>query len=250
MMARLLLVGLDCATDQSMNVIIISVVCMVSAHLVLATETAAVPLFNGKDLSGWVADIPQVDKKPGLAPSFIVRNGRLVSLGQPRGHLITEKVYSNYKLTIDYRFPGKPGNCGVLVHTSKLRARGNMFPQSIEVQMMHQNAGDFWCIEENIEVPDMEQRRPRKDGQKFGGGQNDARNIIKLVAGAEKPVGEWNRMEIRCMKNEVTVWLNGVLVNHGFNATVTEGKIALQAEGAEVEFRKVELSLLPPGESH
>ncbi len=39
-----------------------------------------------------------------------------------------------------------------------------MFPQSIEVQMMHTNAADFWCIEEDITVPDMERRRgPKKE---------------------------------------------------------------------------------------
>lgn len=197
-------------------------------------------LFNGKDLKGWVADVPKADKQPDLKPSFIVRDGKLVSLGEPRGHLITEKAYSNYQLIIEYRFPGDAGNCGVLVHASKLRARGNMFPQSIEVQMMHKNAGDFWVIEEDIEVPDMEKRRPLKEGQKYGGGKNDARNIVKLVD-AEKPLGEWNEMVIICAGNEITVKLNGKLVNHGFNATTNEGKIALQAEGAEVEFRKVEL---------
>jgi hypothetical protein len=44
-----------------------------------------------------------------------------------------------------------------------------MFPKSIEVQMMNKSAGDFWCIQENIEVPDMEKRRPHKQGQNFGG---------------------------------------------------------------------------------
>ena len=55
------------------------------------------------------------------------------------------------------------------------------------------------------------------------------------------PLGEWNSMTVECFGNEIKVWVNGTLVNHGFNATVSEGKIALQAEGAEVEFRKLEL---------
>ena len=94
---------------------------------------------------------------------------------------MTDKEYENYRLTVEYRFPGKGGNCGVLIHASKPRALYKMFPQSIEVQMQSGNAGDFWCIEENIEVPDMEKRRPRKEGQKFGGGPNDARNIKNLT---------------------------------------------------------------------
>jgi len=119
-----------------------------------------------------------------------------------------------------------------------------MFPQSIEVQMNSGDAGDFWCIQENIEVPDMEKRRPRKEGQAYGGGPKDARRILNLTDGSEKPLGEWNRMVIECPGREVKVWINDALVNHGFNSTASEGKIALQAEGTEVEFRKLVLTKL------
>lgn len=202
-----------------------------------------VELFNGKDLSGWKADVPKADDQPDLPASFLVRDGMLVSKGEPRGHLLTEKSYKDYKLVVEYRFPGEVGNCGVLVHASTPRFLAKMFPQSIEVQMQSGDAGDFWCIGENIEVPDMEKRRPRRDpSQKFGGGPQDARRIINLTDGSEKKPGEWNTMEITCKGDEVIVTVNGVLVNHGKNATVKEGKIALQAEGSEVEFRKVVLT--------
>lgn len=210
--------------------------------LLAAGEPTA--LFNGKDLSGWTADVPAADKNPALTPSFIVRDGKLVSLGDPRGHLITNQSFSNYKLVVEYRFPKAGGNCGALVHVSKPRVLGGMFPQSIEVQMMHDNAGDFWCIGENIEVPDMDKRRPHKEGQKFGGGSSDARRIVNLTDGSEKPLGEWNTMEIECTGGAIKVQVNGTLVNQGSNCTATSGKIALQAEGSEVEFRKVELTPL------
>lgn len=203
-----------------------------------------IPLFNGKNLDGWHTDIPAADDKENKNPSFIVRDGLLVSLGSPGGHLITDKEYADYKLTVEYRFSDKPGNCGVLVHASKPRALYNMFPQSIEVQMAHKSAGDFWCIQENIEVPDMEKRRPHKEGQKFGGAKEDARQILNLTDDSEKPVGEWNTMTIEARGGEIIVHVNGDLVNHGKNATATKGKIALQAEGSEVEFRKVELTPL------
>ena len=206
--------------------------------LSLATAAIAepVPLFNGKDLAGWTVDVPEADTKPDLAPSFIVRDGLLVSLGKPLGHLVTDKEFANYRLTVEYRFPKAGGNCGVLVHASKPRALYDMFPQSIEVQMMSGQAGDFWCIQENIEVPDMEQRRPAKEGQKFGGGLEDARRIMNLTDDSEKPLGEWDTMIITCK--------DGTEVNSGSKATATKGKIALQAEGTEVEFRKVELEPL------
>ena len=197
-------------------------------------------MFNGKDLTGWHVDVPKMDNDPTARNPFIIRNGLLVSLGTPGGHLITDASYQNYRLEIEYRFAGKPGNCGALVHVSTPRALYEMFPKSIEVQMMHQNAGDFWCIQEDIAVPDMEKRRGPKE--KWGVNGDKLRRIPNLTDGSEKPLGEWNAMTIECLGNEVKVWVNNDLVNHGFDATVQQGQIALQAEGSEVEFRKVMLT--------
>jgi hypothetical protein len=207
----------------------------------------ATPLFNGVDLSGWEADVPARDTDESLPDSFVVRDGLLVSLGEPRGHLVTTRTYKDYRLEVEYRFPGKGGNCGVLVHASRPRALYEMFPQSIEVQMNSGDAGDFWCIQEDIKVPDMEQRRPRKDGQEWGGAEGDARRILNLTDGSEKPLGEWNSMIIEARGRSVDVWVNGDKVNDGFDATADHGKIAIQAEGTEVEFRKVEIGPLPAG---
>ena len=195
-------------------------------------------LFNGKDLSGWHTDIP---KKPDDAgDTFIVRDKNLVSLGSPRGHLITDEKFKNYRLHVEYRFPGKPGNCGVLVHSSTPRALYEMFPKSIEVQMNHKHAGDFWCIVEDISVPDMVERRGPKET--WGITEGKARRIKNLTEESEKPLGQWNTMVIECLGDEVKVWVNKDLVNHGSKCTASEGQISLQAEGAEVEFRKLELT--------
>lgn len=199
-------------------------------------------LFNGKDLAGWHADVPEMDTSKTATSPFVVRNGLLVSLGTPGGHLITDSSYSDYRLRIQYRFAGKPGNCGVLVHASTPRALYQMFPKSIEVQMMHENAGDFWCIVEDIEVPDMEKRRGPKEN--WGITEGKERRIINLTDGSEKPLGEWNDMKIECKGNSITVWVNGVLVNQGTNCTASKGQIAIQAEGSEVEFSKIELNCL------
>jgi hypothetical protein len=200
----------------------------------------SVDLFNGKDLSGWHADVPDMDKDSTLRMPFIVRDGNLVSLGTPGGHLITDSSYNNYRLKVSYRFVGAPGNCGVLVHASTPRALYDMFPKSLEVQMMHENAGDFWCIVEDINVPEMETRRGPKEN--WGIVEGKERRIINLTDGTEKALGEWNTMVIECVDRSVRVWLNGVLVNDGFECTTDHGQIAVQAEGAEVEFRKIVLT--------
>ncbi len=197
-------------------------------------------LFNGQDLGGWHIDVPAMDSNPDTINPFIVRDGMIVSLGDPRGHLITDSVYSNYRLEAEYRFANKPGNCGVLVHASTPRALYDMFPQSLEVQMEHLNAGDFWCIVEDVKVPDMEARRGPKEN--WGGSEGKERHISNLTDGSEKPVGEWNTMIIECLGNELKVWVNGDFVNYGYDCTADKGQIALQAEGSEVEFRKLELT--------
>ncbi len=203
-------------------------------------EPQTISLFNGMDLSGWHADVPAMDVNPDTIFPFIVRDSMLVSLGTPAGHLITDSIYSNYRLEVEYRFAGIPGNCGVLVHASTPRALYGMFPQSLEVQMMHENAGDFWCIAEDINVPDMELRRGPRESWGTTAGKN--RRIENLTDGSEKPVGEWNYMVVECMVDTIKVWVNDILVNHGTNCTATQGQIALQAEGSEVEFRKLELT--------
>ena len=194
-------------------------------------------LFDGKSLAGWHADVPAKYKDANTPDSFIIREGLLVSLGEPRGHLITDAVYQNYRLEVEYRFVGKPGNCGVLVHATTPRVLYGMFPKSLEVQMQHKDAGDFWCIEEDITVPDMEARRGPKEN--WGVNGNKARRIKNLTDDSEKPLGEWNTMTIECYKNTVKVWVNEILVNEGTNCTTDKGQIAIQAEGAEVEFKKI-----------
>lgn len=204
------------------------------------SNAQSINLFNGQDLSGWHIDVPEMDNNLDAKSPFLVRNGLLVSMGTPHGHLITDKTFENYRIDVEYRFAGKPGNCGVLVHASTPRALYGMFPKSIEVQMQHTEAGDFWCIEEDIKVPNMEERRGPKENWGING--DKARRIKNLTDDSEKALGEWNTMKIECLDRVIKVWVNGDLVNEGYDCTVKSGQIALQAEGSEVEFRKVVLT--------
>ena len=197
-------------------------------------------LFSFKNFDGWHIDVPAMDNNTSVKSPFILRDGLLVSLAEPQGHLITDTIHENYRLEVQYRFAAKPGNCGVLVHVSTPRVLYAMFPKAIEAQLMHKNAGDFWCIGEDISVPDMEKRRgPKKN---WGSVDGKERRIVNLTNNSEKPLGEWNTMIVECVGSSVKVWVNDDLVNHGFNCTASKGQIALQAEGSEVEFRKVELT--------
>ena len=91
----------------------------------------SIQLFNGKNLNGWHIDVPDMDKDPSLKSPFLVRNKELISMGKPGGHLITDSIYKDYTLEVEYRFVNTQGNCGVLVHASTPRILYKMFPKSI-----------------------------------------------------------------------------------------------------------------------
>lgn len=204
-----------------------------------SATTETINLFNGNDLTGWHVDVPEMDTNHMLKSPFLVRNHELVSMGEPNGHLITDAVYHDYIIDAEYRFVDSPGNCGILVHASTPRILYKMFPKSLEVQMMSQNGGDFWCIGEDIKVPDMEKRRGPKEN--WGVIEGKGRRILNLTDGSEKPLGEWNHLKIECKGNSVKVWMNDTMVNEGTECTASRGQIAVQAEGAKVAFRKLTL---------
>ncbi len=186
----------------------------------------AIELFNGKDLSGWkfYTDTPNTK----MADVWSVENGILKCKGRPVGYLRTDRNdFHDYCLRVEWRWPGVGGNNGVLVHASSPHALG-VWPKSIEVQLASKNAGDFWVIGTELDV---ENEAQRKHGRRH----------LNLTDDSEKPLGQWNKMEIICRGNEVTVKVNGDLVNHATNCNVSQGAICLQSEGTPIEFRKVEL---------
>lgn len=185
-------------------------------------------LFNGKDFTGWTFDIIDPAVKPESVWS--VSEGILICKGRPPGVMRTVKSYSNYELNLEWRWaPGaKPGNSGILIHASKPR-QIFVWPKSFEIQLGHGNAGDFWMIGETLTVANA---------------QPQGRRWWKKGEGDEKPTGEWNSARVRCDDKKVTVWVNGTLINEGFDLSVIKGAICLQSEGGEVHFRKIALTPL------
>lgn len=191
-------------------------------------EPATVELFNGKDLTGWTHVLSDPDVP--MDEVWSVRDGVLHCTGNPSGYIRTERDdFSNYILKLEWRWPPgtEGGNNGVLVHTSTPGALG-VWPKSIEVQLAKDNAGDFWIIGTELDV---ENEAERKQGRRH----------LNLTDDSEKPMGEWNEIEIRCFEDKITVMVNGDLVNRATNCSVTEGAICLQSEGAPIEYRNIRL---------
>ena len=200
---------------------------------------AEVSLFDGRSLSGWIAyaaddSVPAEDQWSAL-------NGVLRTPGVPRGYLQSRSWYRDYELSLEWRWPEAPGNSGVLVHVSAPRIFG-VWPRSLEVQLQSGEAGDFWVIGRGVDVlvENADSRRlPPQPGDR-----HRHRRVRNLTDGSERPVGEWNEMRIRCDGDTITVFVNGELVNQGTHATLSEGAVALQAEGAAIEFRNISIGPL------
>lgn len=189
------------------------------------------PLFNGKDFSGWTFDV-----KGDAAPESIwkITDG-IISVegkGKPVGVIRTEKAYADYELEFEWRWANGKGNSGCLIHSSQPRNL-NIWPKSLEVQLMADNAGDFWQIGETIDVDEKQVTKNNK-GQ-------PTRRRVNLTDGSEKPLGEWNKMRIIAKGSTVEVYVNGTLVNKGWNSSAKKGAICLQAEGADIQFRNIRI---------
>lgn len=185
----------------------------------LTDETA---LFNGTDTRGWEIVLP--DAPNGSGTYSVSDAGVLRCEGEPKGYIRTTDTFDDFVLRLDWRYPEKAGNSGVL-----LRAIGEdkVWPDCIEAQLMSGNAGDFVNMSgEPMEMPRGEGRFGRKSHN------------------AESPLGEWNTYEIIAKGGEITVYVNGEKLNHATGCPTRAGHIALQSEGVPIEFRNIHLTPL------
>lgn len=198
------------------------------------------PLFNGRDMTNWTMFLG--DDKADPAKTWSVKDGNIICTGKPAGYIITNEEFANYVLRLQWRWaPGsKGGNSGVLLH---VQPPNKVWPKSVEAQLQHGQAGDFWLIDAKLEI-DKTRNNPRsarnyiRIGERWvhTKGEKDAKAERKEF---EKPIGEWNQYEIHCSGNNVKLMINGKLVNEGTNGELSKGKIALQSEGAEIHFRNI-----------
>jgi hypothetical protein len=203
---------------------------------------APVPLFNGKDLAGWKAfgraakDAPTTPIDP--KDTWTVKDGILRCTGRPTGYLATEKEYADYELTLRWRYPPglKGGNSGVLVHVQK----GDIvWPVSVEAQLRAGRAGDLW-LQTAAEV------KLTVDPTRRDADDKTMRHIWRSPKdeAVERPAGVWNDIRVECRAGSIEVAVNGRVVNGGTGCNLTRGRIALQSEGTEIEFKDIAVRML------
>ena len=179
-------------------------------------------LFNGKDLTGWTFHV-QADSTASAEDVFGVKDGVITIAGQPFGYMISDLSFSDYKLHLEWRWPGEPSNSGIFLHAEPIDA---VWPRCAEVNLMNGRAGDMIA----------------SGGSAFEE-LAEGRFLRSVKESAENPAGEWNTAEIVCKGNFIQAYINGVLMNEA-HFDRSEGPIALQSEGGPLEVRNVYLTPL------
>ena len=199
--------------------------------------------------------------------------------GEKWGGIVTREAYRDYRLVVEFRWGlitwGQRRNAardsGVLVHAQG--ADGNTgrdfngpWMRSIEAQIIEGGVGDIILVA-GFE-PDGTRVTPRitaragkdRDGESVFDPAGEAREFdsgrinwygrdpdwsdklaFRGKADVESPFGEWTRLEVLAQGDRLTYFVNGKVVNEASRASLTEGKIIIQSEGAEIYIRRIEL---------
>ena len=200
---------------------------------VRADEPAFIPLFNGKDLEGWI----------GATDQYRVENGRIVLPKGRGGKLLTEKQYDNFILKFEFRLtPG--ANNGLAIRAP---IQGDAAYNAIELQILD-NSSDRW--------PNLKPYQTH--GSIYG--------VVPAKRGFLKPVGEWNTQEVRCDGTHIEVILNGhSILNTNLDQVLTTGQtvdgqphpglknkkghLGFLGHGDRVAFRNIRIHPLGPNQS-
>jgi Domain of Unknown Function (DUF1080) len=241
-------------------------------------KDGTIHLFNGKDLTNfytWLGSPAKGEKPYGKNNDpekvFTVADNMIRVSGKVFGGFITEKEFENYRLTVEFKWGEKTfaprenaaRDSGILLHcTGEDGAAGGVWMESIECQMIEGGTGDIILVggknKPSITV-NAEQRGKQwyfkpgamemlmefKSGRINWWGRDPDWKDVKGFRGkddVEKPVGEWNTLVCICNGDNLTYILNGKEVNRGTKASLTKGKILFQSEGAEVFFRKIDVT--------
>lgn len=192
-----------------------------------------IELFNGQDLNNWNIIVDSEDGEP--IDLFYVEDGLLNTLGEPFGYIRTKESYSNYKLHLEWRWVNEASNSGVLLN---VQGKDMIFPHCVEAQLWDGRAGDIVLMGKGAAI------NVKDSTYTVVSEENRYLVIQKLEESSEKPTGEWNSYDITSVDGNLELLVNGVLQNSGSSMTLTEGSIALQSEGAPLQFRNIYLQPL------
>jgi 3-keto-disaccharide hydrolase len=211
------------------------------SSLVVGAQEKMMPLFNGDNLNGWYSFLRTKGRNNDPEKVFVVENGLLHISGKEFGYIATEKTFKDFHLVAEFKwgekkYPPRDADTtkrdnGILYYMPAA-VKDTVWPRSIECQVQEGDVGDFWLIDSTTLIIDGKRVAPKIN-----------QRVIKKQD-AERPHGEWNRVEVISNKGKITHIVNGVIVNEGQDPNVTEGRIVIQSEGAEIYYRKLDIAEL------
>jgi len=229
--------------------------------LVGASAHAAgeIALFNGRTFDGWTFYLEQKGYNAGgkgkISDFASIKPGGVIELN-PRFHgaLMTRKDYLNYKLHVEYRWvdPKARNNTGLF-----LRIRPPFVwdmehgetARNYMVQIQPPNTGDLWVLGYSDSALRTDPARSFKPfgNLELGSGPNAFSQMHRHLASknAERPIREWNEIDVTLNGKTIEVWVNGEKVNEGTNLVDLPGRIGLESEFGPVQFRNIRLTPLP-----
>jgi hypothetical protein len=159
-------------------------------------------------------------------------DGVIAVTGQPSGFIATRDPFTDYRLHVEWRWPGKPGNGGVLLHVAS-GPKDGVWPYSIQVQTKHGAVGDL------LPMAGASFTEPLTSAP-------GAYPAIKahVAADSERPPGEWNSMDVLVRGGCIDVTINGVPQNAVTIAQPATGRIGFQLEGTPYELRNLRVERL------
>ncbi|MEP7143511.1 MAG: DUF1080 domain-containing protein [Ferruginibacter sp.] len=170
-------------------------------------------------------------------PQKVIRfEGNVIHVsGQDFAYIVTEKKYSNFRLTLEFKWGEKKyppsenekRDAGILYHVD-FYSGDKIWPRSLEYQVQEGDCGDFWMTDSTTII----------HNDTLTTLQKDAFNVVK-TKDAEKPNGQWNEASVIVKDGTITHLLNGEVVNTGRLGNTKEGNILLQSEGSEIYYRNV-----------
>lgn len=217
---------------------------------------------------GWTAlTLADFEVVNGEADTWTEREGVIVGTGKPLGGARTRKPYTNFELVLEWRHLEHAGNSGVFLWCPESAftdlPKGQLPRSGIEVQVLDLGYEEDWLRSKGarsdwftshgdvfpVGASTMTPFTPRieyraADGSTYAVGKPDGSRSFPTRR-LTRPAGEWNHYYVRAINGEVRLWVNGEEVNGGTRCQPASGALALEAEGARVEYRNLRLRELP-----
>ena len=250
--------------------------CLFASAAMAADSTDWKPIFNGKDLSGW--SVHYASKTAANAPSassiFTVKNGEIhayptqkAGTEQPNAYIVTDADYKDYVISLEYKWGEKKfpprlelvRDAGLLYHVH--RPRPSDWPACAEAQIQEGDTGDSWAVSAQVSsFIDPKTGRytlPENGGVPVTLGKNN--DFMRTRHGRVNEYPGWNTVEVIVRGDRATHIVNGVVNmrvsdikswDEGSSSWVKldHGKIALQAESAEIFYRNIKVRPLTPAD--